>query len=182
MQAGIDICKLCDKGLNGLKRIEKHYLDLFKEWGYEPTSTDQVIRDASCNTIKQHNSDKANRRRADFFWQTESSFKYNILIECDENSHSGIDPTCEHKRLQDVYDQIVSSTEEVKPLCVIRFNPYGGQRKRRELQVKRALEKALQGKYRIVDDRGFQVVELIGYFLKRKQEYAASGMLKVRKI
>jgi hypothetical protein len=122
--AGIRLCKFCDDGINGMKRIELKYLDYFNDWKCPPTSHDVVIKSSNCSTIEVHNSLKKNLRRADYFWLTENSFPYNILVECDENSHSGIDPSCEQKRLQEVYDQIVSNTRHVKPLAVIRFNPY----------------------------------------------------------
>jgi hypothetical protein len=99
------------------------------------------------------------------------------LAECDENSHSGYDPTCEYKRLQDVWDQIYSNTHVSKPLAVIRFNPYY-KKGDVVMMVKRALEKALSGKYTVHDARGLEVVELIGYNAKRRALYVESGMMK----
>jgi hypothetical protein len=177
-KAGIKICKFCDDELNKLKRIEHKYRDYINGWGYPPTSTDVTIKSDTCETIKEHGSEKSNRKRADYFWLTDKSFPYNILVECDENDHSGIDPSCEYKKLQDVYDQIVSNTREIKPLAVIRFNPYA--KSDVSVQVKKALEHALNGDYSIKDDRGFEVVELLGYSRKRKQQYEESDMMKRR--
>lgn len=177
-KSGIKICKFCDDGLNKLKRIEHTYRDYFNEWGYPPTITDVTIKSDTCETIKEHGSDKSNKKRADYLWLTERSFPYNILVECDENGHSGIDPSCEYKRLQDVYDQIVSNTRNIKQLAVIRFNPFAKYDV--IVQVKRVLEYALKGNYTINDDRGFEVVELLGYSRKRKQKYEESGFMKRR--
>lgn len=186
-RAGIKLCKFCDDGLNKNWRIELKYLEMFKTWGFPPSSHDQVILDDNCNTITTHDEDnpdkvKPNRKRADYFWLTTVDLPYNVLAECDEGAHGGQLASCEYKKLQDKFDQIISNTHELKPMIVIRFNP-DNKRIDVPVHVKSALEKAFRGEYKTpTDARGFEVVEFIGFSEKRMREINTSGLRKRQKI
>ena len=180
MTLGIELCNFCDRNTNGFKRIEHQFLEKFNLWGYTPSSHDTVIRNDLCETIKQHNNDKKNLYRADFVWITDNNYPYHVLAECDEHHHNGIDVSCEYKRLQSLCDQIISNTREVKPVIVIRFNPFY---KNVEKLLKQSLEKSFKKGYETPSDaRGFEVVEIIGYGKKRKREYENDLVTKKIKI
>lgn len=187
LAAGITICRQCDNGMNGFKRIEHMYLDSFKQWNLAPSSHDTVIQDANCDYIETHDEDdphktKLNKKRADFIWLTPPGHPYHVIFECDEFGHNGSLPQCEYKGLQDRVDQITSNLEVLKPVLVVRFNP-NNKKIDVKVKVKSALEKALRGDYPpIKDARGFEVVEFIGFPQKRMQQYNESGIRKRLKI
>lgn len=164
-----------------LRRIELEYVYKLKTWGYYPTEHDKTIRDSLCRIITEHNSTIQNRKRVDLYFRTEDSFHYDIILEIDENSHSGYDISCEFSRLEDLHDQVVSNTGKVRPLCVIRFNPFSKQKDLDE-RLKKILKKAFDGGYSVDDARGFSVVELLGYSRKRKAEYENSMVAKRQEV
>lgn len=177
------ICRDCEIRNYGekMQRIEIQYVDKLKTWGYHPTVHDKIIKNDECNIINEHNSDNLNRKRVDLYFKTESSFRYDVLLEIDEHSHSGIDVSCEFRRLEDVHDQITANRGYVKKLVVIRFNPFSKEQRLDE-KLKALLEKAFRGEYTVSDDRGFAVVALLGYSKKRTIEYSNSSSSKRHKI
>lgn len=177
------LCQVCEitNYEKTLKRIEHEYLDKLRSWNYFPSVHDQIIKDSSCNIINVHGGEQKNRKRVDMLFRTEPTFPYNIILEIDEHSHSGYDISCEFVRLQDLFDQIVSNTGLVKPLIVIRFNPFSTE-KDIDLKLRGVLTKAFKGLYKTDDDRGFTVVELLGYSKKRKEHYQNADVAKKKKI
>lgn len=173
-------CEVRNYGQN-LMRIEIQFLEKFKSWGFFPSVHDKTIRDSSCKIIKEHNSDKLNRKRIEFYFQTLRTFPYDVLVECDENCHNGYDITCEYGRLEDLCDQLTANRGFIKPLVIIRFNPFS-KLKDLDAQLKRLMERAFAGEFKVDDDRGFEVVALLGYSEKRLQKYEENDVTKRQKI
>jgi hypothetical protein len=107
------------------------------------------------------------KRRPDYLYVTGDDLKYNILVECDENSHSGYAIECEMKRLQDVFSQIEANTKVTKHLLVIRFNP--DAKEDIDDELKSAIQEALQGGIEVNSDTGVNVYDLIGYSEDRER-------------
>lgn len=155
-------CYTCERRKNKIIRLEHMWLEKFNEWGYHPTINDKVVRDSECNII--------NRRRVDFLFATEASFPYHIVVECDENSHGGKEPTCEMARLQEIHDQLIGNLGAPKPIAIIRFNPSTG-RKYVENDVKAAMDELFKGEFQVKDIRGVNIFKIIGYGNTRAAMY-----------
>lgn len=166
-------CGTCARVLDKRIRVEHTFLDLFLEWGYHPTAHDKVVRDVGCEVSETHEG-KPNLRRMDYFFRLPPTFKYHLVVECDEFSHRGASVDCEMKRLQDVSDQVLLHGD-IKPLAVVRFNPYANGV---EDELHETLRRAFAGKFEVKDARGFEVVALLGYSEKRIQDYNESPYAK----
>jgi hypothetical protein len=84
------------------------------------TKENQIIRDLNNELDNIIIQDKiilngCSRRRPDGLIKLND---YNIIIEIDENQHSGADYSCENKRLMEIFQDLGNS-----PLTIIRFNP-----------------------------------------------------------
>lgn len=142
-------------------RLENEWNERFHSWGFHPSSHDRIIKDSACKVV--------NRRRADFVF-SDNDLPYYIVVECDEESHSGYDIACEMKRLQEIHDQLIGNGRSVKPLVIIRFNP-NSRHESLEKEVKGALEDALKGQVDYSDARGVNLFKVIGYGQTRQEKY-----------
>lgn len=161
---GLVVCSRCQLYTENRDRVEHEWLVRLKGWGYHPSVHDKVIKGDGCVII--------NRRRADFVFITAPSFPYHIVVECDENGHSGHDVSCEMGRLEDVHDQLIGNTGAVKPIVVVRFNPYS--RVDCSDEVKETLEYLFKGTYTVRDIRGVNLYKVIGYTRARERVYKDS--------
>jgi hypothetical protein len=161
------VCAACTGRITQNQRKEYKFLAKLESWGFYPSVHDKTVKDDNCKPV--------NRRRADYLYVTGDDLKYNILVECDENSHSGIDIDCEMKRLGDVYVQIVANTNVTKPLLVIRFNP--DAKEDIDDELKSAIQETLQGGIEVNSGNGVNVYTLIGYSESRKQAYIERKLL-----
>lgn len=162
-------CGTCHRRKERQIRLEHEWLEKFNEWGYFVTINDKVIRDDKCNIV--------NRRRVDFLFVTEVGFPYHIVVECDENSHGGSDISCEMKRLQEVHDQLIANTAEIKPIAIIRFNPSSGM-KIIENEMKEAMDELFKGEFKVTDIRGVNIFKVIGYGKTRGNLYREKKITK----
>ena len=173
----LGICAGCDGYLKKEQRLEHYWLKKFESWGYHPSLHDEIVRNDKCEIV--------NKRRGDYIFITGQDIQYNVLCECDENSHSSYPIRCEYTRLQDVHDQICANqlSEDVPLLYVIRFNPNAVNQEMMENELKNTLQNAFKGIYEVNDDRGFAVHDdLFGYSEKRKEEYKLNPITKRIKI
>ena len=154
------------------ERQEIRWLEKLVSWGYHPSSHDRVVKDSNCDVV--------NRRRIDYLFLTNSSFKYHVVVECDEHSHSGYDVSCEMARLEDIHDQLIANGSSVKPIVVVRFNP--DSKHDIESELKETLEFVFRGTIDTFDARGVNLYKLIGYGNKRKQMYDESPITKQIKL
>lgn len=152
------------------ERLELQWLSKMIDWGYYPSAHDQIVKGPDCDVL--------NRRRVDYLFMTPRGFPYNVLVECDENSHSGYDIECEMGRLEQVQDQIMNHTSSLKPLVIVRFNPNHRNQTELENQLKYALRDVFRGTVNISDDRGIVVHSVICYGRKRKALYDNSPITK----
>lgn len=158
------ICAMCERDDERCVRIEHFWHEKLNKWGFHPSVHDKVIKDSLCSTI--------NRRRADFVFITESSFPYHIVVECDENSHSGHSVSCEMGRLEEIHDQVIGNTDEVKPIVIVRFNPFA--RNDPGFELKEALTFLFKGTYEAIDIRGVNLYKVIGYGRCMEKKYTES--------
>jgi hypothetical protein len=165
---GFTVCSRCQLYTENRERVEHEWLEKIKGWGYHPSVHDKVIRDTECAVV--------NRRRADFVFVTEPAFPYHIVVECDENGHSGQEVACEMGRLEEVHDQLIGNTGEVKPIVVVRFNPYS--RVDCSCEVKDALGELFKGTYAVNDIRGVNLYKVIGYTRTRERVYNDSEITR----
>lgn len=160
------ICAMCEREDERCARIEHIWHEKLKEWGFHPSVHDKVIKDSTCSVT--------NRRRADFVFITESTFPYHIVVECDENSHGGYLVSCEMGRLEEIHDQVIGNTEDVKPIVIIRFNPFA--RNDPGFELREALIFLFKGTYEANDIRGVNLYKLIGYGRSRERMYNESKL------
>jgi hypothetical protein len=155
------------------------WLERLAEEELIPSAHDMIIKTAGTCAVE-------NRRRVDFFFLPGEEANANVLVECDEHSHSGIPVECEMARLQQVCDQIIANTKEVKPLYVIRFNPYTREYTEDELLdiLVRAIRTGFSLKRSALEDARGVVLhpELIGYSRARKRAYARAPEAKRIKV
>lgn len=175
----IGYCAGCERFDEKLQRIEHVWKEKLAGEDIYPSVHDKIIRTAGTCGVE-------NRRRVDFFFLTGKEANANVLVECDEYSHSRIPVACEMVRLQQVCDQIISNTKQVKPLYVIRFNPYTTEYTEDEL-LRALVESIHKGlclkKDALQDARGVILhEELIGYSLARTRAYAQAPQAKRIKI
>lgn len=157
---------MCEREDERVARIEHIWHEKLKEWGFFPSLHDKVIKDASCSVT--------NRRRADFVFVTGRDFPYHIVVECDEHSHGGQLVECEMGRLEEIHDQMIGNTEAVKPIVIVRFNPYC--RSNPEDELKESITFLLQGTYEANDIRGVNLYKIIGYGRAREKAYTDSKL------
>lgn len=152
------------------ERLELKWLAKFIDWGYYPSVHDKIIKSSDCSVV--------NRRRVDYLFITPESMRYNVLVECDENSHNGHEVECEMTRLQDVQDQLIAQTNSLKPLVVIRFNPNYHDEDELDIQMKYVLRDVFRGDVDTNDDRGIIIHSVVCYSKKRKLMYDNSPVTK----
>lgn len=162
------MCARCEGRIKKQERHEYKWLSKLKDWGYHPSVHDKVIKGEQCVV--------ANTRRVDFLFATEKTFPYHVLVECDERSHTGVDVSCEMKRLQEVHDQLIANSCSTKPLVVIRFNP--DSKDDIEDEIKLTLDYVFKGSVSLGDARGITVHKLIGYGKARRQQYEDEPVTK----
>lgn len=161
---GLTVCARCQTFQDNRQRVEHEWLEKIESWGYHPSVHDRVVKSSDCSVI--------NRRRADYMFLTEDSFPYHIVVECDENNHSGTAVACEMGRLEEIHDQLIGNTAAVKPIAVVRFNPLARTDPGDEL--KDALDFLFKGTYIVNDIRGVNLYKVIGYSRTRLRVYEES--------
>jgi hypothetical protein len=167
-QRGSHICARCEGFIKNVERQEYVWLSKLQSWGFYPSVHDKIIKSDDCTVT--------NLRRADYMFATEETFPYQILVECDENSHGGALPSCEMVRLQEIHDQMIVHTRSLKPLIVIRFNP--DSMDDIENDLRETLTFAFKGTIALGDARGVILHKLIGYGAKRVAMYEESHVTK----
>lgn len=111
---------------------------------------------------------------------TDKGHPFNILVECDENSHGGELPSCSMARVQEIHDSIIANRGVVRPLVIVRFNPDSRDQETLENDLKGTLDYLFMPgcPLDVSDARGIVLHKLIGYGTKRKQMYDESKVTK----
>jgi hypothetical protein len=108
------LCASCDKSLP--ERTEITFGKLIIDYvGFEPNLKDKVIATGS-------NCEGLDKRRPDLLWFIEG--KVAVVVEIDEHSHIGYEPSCEVRKIseQNLAIQQVEGCENI-PVFTIRVNP-----------------------------------------------------------
>ena len=177
IKLGITKCKGCDDKISHICRLETFWLEKFKSWGYFPSVHDKTIASRICT--------RQTMRRPDFLFILGKERKFDLLVECDENSHGSILPSCEMTRLQDIHSALFSNHQcATRFLYVIRFNPNAKNTQQLEKELHTTITQVVHnGNVSLNDDRGIILhPNLLGYSLKRKQEYDNAPITKSIKI
>ena len=112
-------CNSCSLRKLKVLRIEEAWLLRFEAWGFFPSLHDKAIHQCSLNATKRVFQDLS---RPDYLFLL-TDREYDVLLECDENQHVGLEPLCEMSRLYNIHESICKSRGCIRKLIVVRFNP-----------------------------------------------------------
>lgn len=161
VRSGDHYCRAClSRFLQTAQKHEDIYREVFRSWGFHPSSENEMIRDSSTCDVAMTDSGKRNTRRADFVFLDPGQIGYHIVAECDEQAHRYYNKECEEKRMQDVADQLIANQGNVSKVLFIRFNP---DKEGVDEELRQVMTDATQGVYKDgFDMRGIQAIYL-GY-------------------
>lgn len=111
----------------------------------------------------------------------ETNGNHVLVIECEEYAHSSINPCEEMTRLAKISDQVLENTQDLRPIIVLRFDPYGELSEEKTLEIKECIESIISlTHFECGDDRGIKLhEELFGYNERRKRKYKRESLTQV---